>query len=79
MIYKKKLWNWGGVVFGKFVSTDWLPAKEEKEEQGGNGLQNGGYNLRTGLSNFTDNIWDLKENNLDNREQIYNRSKTIRA
>ena len=55
MIYKKQLWNWGGVVFGKFVSTDWLPAKEEKEEQGGNGLQNGGYNLRTGLSNFTDN------------------------
>ena len=54
MMYKK-LWNWGGVVFGKFVSTVWLPAKEEKEEQWGNGLQNGGYNLRTGLSNFTDN------------------------
>ena len=43
------------MVFWKFVSTVWLPAKEEKEEQGGYGLQNSVYNLRTGLSNFKDN------------------------
>ena len=54
MIYKKKLCCRGG-VFGKFVSTDWLPTKEGKEEQKVNGLQNGGFNIKTGLSNFKEN------------------------
>ena len=54
MIYKKKLCCRGG-VFGKFVSTDWLPAKEGKEVQRRNGLQNGEYNIKTGLSNFKEN------------------------
>ena len=51
---KKKLCCRVG-VFGKIVSTDWLPTKEGKEVQRRNGLQNGGYDIKTGLSNFKEN------------------------
>ena len=51
---KKKLCCRVG-VFGKIVSTDWLPTKEGKEEQKVNGLQNDGFNIKTGLSNFKEN------------------------